>query len=293
MIATLHFLLLLTVTISVATAFNIPILEGLQTRLRSGNNLFASSTLSSPLKTRLTDSEELLSLLLRTKADPLASPTENDRNRIEFLMQSLQNEKIAFDPKKCLNGPLFAALYQTGPPPFWEKFDFGSAIQQNKQLNIKGQRYTLNEGGDYDVFNYAEFLGQNLRAQGVGVCRKNAIKASSNEINVGNDAAQEGNIFANLFKNSKLQNDSNSPLVKCPADYTIQVTGASISLFNNRFDFNIQGTGYLRVLYADENLRIFTTPKNTDSTLDLIDEVAGLTVVQVRVDLFDPDFTIP
>ena len=42
----------------------------------------------------------------------------------------------------------------------------------------------------------------------------------------------------------------------------------------------IAGTGYLRVLYADENLRIFVSPK---STTDDRWEKAGLKVAQVNV----------
>ena len=290
----LQLLLLLGITTAVANAFN----AGIGIHLR--NIAFISSSRSSLhamggiSESTSSNSEELLSLLLQ-KANPESSTTKLDIKRIEYLMESLQNQNISFDPKTCLNGPLFAALHQTGPQPFWEKFDLELPFGNGKK-NIKGQRYTLNEDGTYNVFNYAEFLGDNLSAQGVGDCRKNKDESSDEypdpNIRGENDEVQ-GNIFTNLFKNTNAKINSDSSKVNCPADYTIQVTGASLNLFKNRIDFDIQGTGYLRVLYADENLRIFTTPKNTDSTLDIIDEVAGLTVVQVRVDLVDPTFSQP
>lgn len=70
----------------------------------------------------------------------------------------------------------------------------------------------------------------------------------------------------------------------CPIDYELTVNGASLQIFDNSFELNIQGTGILRVLYADRNLRIFTSPQSDDP-----DEV-GTTVVQVRIDLLKQDF---
>ena len=84
-------------------------------------------------------------------------------------------------------------------------------------------------------------------------------------------------------KKSKRSRSRSSNLVDCPADYTVQVTNAYVSILGNKLDVDINGTGYLRVLYADENLRIFTTPK--DTTDSKIDEKKGLTVAQVRIDL--------
>ena len=74
--------------------------------------------------------------------------------------------------------------------------------------------------------------------------------------------------------------------VRCPADYTVTVNRASIVVGGRRLNIPIAGTGYLRVLYADDDLRVFVAPK---STTDDRWEKAGLIVVQVRADLFDPD----
>jgi hypothetical protein len=247
---------------------NIILLSG-----RSNNDSSLPATASS-------ESSELLSLLIQkytTKA------TKEEIERIETLMQSLQNQNISFDPEKCLNGPLFAVLHQTGPVPFWEKYDLGLSFARRK--NIKGQRYLSNANGDYDLLNYAEFIGDTLIAQASGVCEKNPDSTSSSDEN-----RNGASFFTNLFKNPNANEASER--TKCPADYTIQATSARVLLFNNKLDIDIQGTGYMRVLYADENLRILTAPKDTTSTEGRVDEKAGLTVVQVRVDLVDPSFSL-
>ena len=48
--------------------------------------------------------------------------------------------------------------------------------------------------------------------------------------------------------------------------------------------------GYLRVLYADEFCRIFTSPKDTTNTKW---ESEGLRIVQIRSDLIDSSFVLP
>ena len=97
---------------------------------------------------------ELLSLLLESQQANV--PLE--RERVEKLMDSLAEAKVEFDPDVCLNGPLFCAIYQKGPVPFWEKYsvNFG---QEKK--NLKGQRFTKKAENDdkLDVLNYAQLVG--------------------------------------------------------------------------------------------------------------------------------------
>jgi hypothetical protein len=78
--------------------------------------------------------------------------------------------------------------------------------------------------------------------------------------------------------------------LKCPVDFTGSVQSGKINIFDKTISLDIKGTGYLKVLYADPNMRIFTTPK--DSTNDKWAEKSGLTVVQVRVDLIDDTFML-
>ena len=72
---------------------------------------------------------------------------------------------------------------------------------------------------------------------------------------------------------------------RCPVNYIVTVNRAAVVAFKKRLEIPIRGTGFLRVLYADETLRIFVSPK---STTDSRWEKAGLLVVQIRADLFDP-----
>jgi hypothetical protein len=225
-------------------------------------------------------SGDLLFLLLKRFN---SQTTGEEDKEIENLMGVLQDSRTSFDPEKCLNGPLYAALYQSGPQPFWERFDFGLSFG-NGRKNIKGQQYLKNAEGNYDVLNYAEFVGKFFSVEAVGTCRKNRDQDL-----IAVDKGIMLNPFLKLFKNAER---SVSSLVKCPADYTIQATGVTFQIFDNKKDIDIQGTGYMRMLYADENLRILTSPKDTTSSGNAVDEKAGLTVAQVRVNLIDPDFRI-
>jgi len=226
-------------------------------------------------------SENLLVLLLKR----FNSQTTKDEDiEIENLMSVLQDSQSSFDPDICLNGPLYAALYQTGPEPFWERFDLGF---RNGRKNIKGQQYISNEKGDFDLRNYAEFIGKVFSVEAVGTCRKNKVQAP---IAIERNTDTLPNLFSKLFYNAG-KGSTVSSLVKCPADYTVQATGVSFNILSKKVDVNIQGTGYMRMLYADKRLRILTTPKDTVSSGNAVDEKAGLTVAQVRVDLIDPDFS--
>jgi len=228
-------------------------------------------------------SDNLLELLLKRFN---SQTTKNEDTQIENLMNVLQDSQSSFDPDNCLNGPLYAALYQTGPQPFWERFDLGFSFR-NGRKNLKGQQYMNNEKGDFDLRNYAEFIGKLFSVEAVGTCRKNKVQAS---IAIERNTDTFPNLFSKLFYNAG-KGSTASSLVKCPADYTIQATGVSFNLLNKKIDVNIQGTGYMRMLYADKRLRILTTPKDTVSSGNAVDEKAGLTVAQVRVDLIDPDFS--
>ena len=87
------------------------------------------------------------------------------------------------------------------------------------------------------------------------------------------------NVLA-FFGGGKSDSKGASDMIQCPADFTVTVTKGSFFVLGRRFDIPIAGTGYLRVLYADENLRIFVSPK---STTDDRWEKAGLKVAQVNV----------
>lgn len=218
-------------------------------------------------------SEQLLSLLIDTNKS-----IDDDIPRINSLIKFLQDTNSWFDPDISLNGPLYAVMYQSGPRPFWEKFDLGLSLGTKKRKNIKGQKYTQVSDGVYDVQNYAEFIGERFVVEAKGVCtRSDDVK----------DQIKSASSFFKLFGDETRKKSS---LVRCPADYDILATGVSINVLGSKFDIDIKGKGYMRVLYADDKLRILTSREDTSSTRNTIDEKAGLTVVQVRVDLIDPTF---
>ena len=112
---------------------------------------------------------------------------------------------------------------------------------------------------------------------------KSTLPSSSQEVN---------NVLLNLFARvTAIFTPSQSvKLLSTPQDFTISVTGANVRLFGNTINIGVKGNGYLRVLYADPNLRIFTVPK--DNPNEFVNEKVGLTVVQVRIDHVDPSFSM-
>lgn len=233
--------------------------------------------------------DELLKLLLKRFRSKAAKEEEN---RIEKLMIFLKNANTSFDPEKCLNGELYAALYAMGPQPFWERLtglSFGGG-----RKNIKGQKYFNDGNGNYNVRNYAEFLGKDFSVEAVGKCVKDE-EPEEKEIKE-EEVEERPGFFTRVFWGKSVSsNDNNNSVanvVNCPAKYTIDATGLSFNIFQNKLNFDIKGRGYMRILYADEELRILDTPKDTESAGGAI-EKAGLLVVQVRVDLIDPEFSLP
>ena len=139
--------------------------------------------------------------------------------------------------------------------------------------------------------NYAEVFGTNLYLKAIGICKdegpvNDSTVATSSDNKSSNPLES---VFVSLFNSSTKSNSQYKPT---PYDYTAQVTGASIVLFQKfSLDLTIEGTGIVRVLYADENLRVFLSPKDTNVTKGGGDwESAGLVVVQVRVDLIYDDW---
>ncbi|GMI13888.1 hypothetical protein TrVE_jg13407 [Triparma verrucosa] len=133
-------------------------------------------------------------------------------------------------------------------------------------FNVAGQQYS-----DGSVINYSEVNGPNLYLTASG--------------------------------HYALSSPSLSPPSSCPVDYSVSVTSAEIGVVLNprlsplKLNLPIRGTGSLRVLYADRNLRILTTPKETKGTglpfgLDeyIKWEGEGTTVVQVNEEkVFEDD----
>jgi hypothetical protein len=226
--------------------------------------IFGKSTSNS-----LPEAKELLDLLIK-KYNFQANTQDIDR--IEVLMQSLQNLNVPINPEMTLDGPLYAVLHQAGPKPFWEK----RSIDIAGKRNIKGQKYTKNRDGTFDIVNYAQLFGEVFSIQGCGVCVPSKEQLSDKKESHGGSF----NILTNFVNGGEKR--------RCPIDYTVQIQNASVLLFGKQININVQGTGYMRILYSDENLRILTSPKDTSDSR--WEERAGLTVAQVRIDLIDSKF---
>jgi len=125
-----------------------------------------------------------------------------------------------------------------------------------------------------------------------GKCTK---KASINEINpvpnTKETPSNPRNAFVAFIENQfgKQIRQEKSDMLKCPVDFIASVEKGTIVLFNNEIDIQIQGTGTVRVLYADPNLRVFV---NVDDNTDPRWEKDGLCVVQVRANIVDSEWTL-
>ena len=223
-----------------------------------------------------TMSDDLLNLLKQKTSGKHAGAYLDDE--INSLVKTLIASKSTFDPFDSINGPLFASVHFIGETPLWEKIAIGNV------QNIKGQRYTAADDTSGSFVNYAEIFGESLYLKATGkFIEKGAVIADEN--------AKTSNNPLDLFS-SFFSSPGRSQNKQTPFDYEAIVTGASIVIFGKPFDVTIEGTGTVRVLYADPNLRIFLSPTNTDVTRGAGDwESAGLIVVQVRIDLLYNDWS--
>lgn len=223
-------------------------------------------------------SQELLRLLQQKASVKPNTKSTNSyiNNKMNSLVRKLIASKSTFDPTQCLNGPLYATVHFIGDTPLWEKIAVAGV------RNVKGQRYTLVDDTSGKFVNYAEIWGKNFCLKAVGEFYDKRSVSSS--IDADADSFNYPYNFlallvAKLWRKEKLK--------PTPYDYEATVTGASVILFQKySFDVAIAGTGTVRVLYADPNLRIFLSPTDTNVTMGGGDwESAGLIVVQVRFDL--------
>ena len=223
-------------------------------------------------------SDELVSLLIKRRR---GRSNGDDEERISYLVSTLTSARVRFDPALCLDGPLFVSNVVEGPPPLWERFGikFGNSGADNNLGNIQGQQYVYRDD-EKSVVNYAEILGKQFHVRAYGTYERDAEDDDNTA-----GSTQQGNsspldsVLA-FFGSGESDSKGRSGMIQCPADFTVKVSKGSFFVLGRRFDIPIAGTGYLRVLYADENLRIFVSPK---STTDDRWEKAGLKVAQVNI----------
>eukprot|EP00978_Attheya_sp_CCMP212_P000760 scaffold1542_cov49-Attheya_sp.AAC.2 len=220
-------------------------------------------------------------------------------SRMDELMQLLIESRVKYDPNVILNGPLYAVQYQTGPVPSWEKF---SQLSPMGKPNLKGQQYTLIESpGSSDTISPPtyqrvplilkhNFVTKAVSVQAYGKCVSDtSTTESTKEENKKEQLLNPLEAMKGFFEKDKMGGNNHVGLAQCPADYTVDAYKVAISILGKRVaSFGISGRGFMRVLYADPQMRIFTAPQ--DTTDDSIGEKAGLTVLQIRVDLIDSSF---
>lgn len=254
-------------------------------RLSSSSSTSAATTTTSfsPLNTPL-PSNKLLHAVL---AQPQASQQDID----ELVQKLVANPATpwTYDPTESIYGPLYYTLVAYTPndpsqaPPLWERLSF-------KADNRKGQQYTQRTEQDPPdiagtLINYAEIWGSDVHLRATGTCVPVDKDVQQEESTAASNGSKKN--FSNLFAPIKptTWSKKNATLRTCPDDYVATVTGASLHVGPNlMWKLPIEGSSIQRILYADPQLRIFTSPGASDSVVGAWEE-SGLVVVQVRSDL--------
>ena len=262
------------------------------------STFICAATLTSRTSITNISTQETSIELLRILQGKVATGAKDDAgldDQINPLVRTLIASKSPFDPAKCIDGPLFASIHFIGNTPLWEKIASAGGVR-----NVKGQKYTLGAEDVGDTFvNYAEIWGENFYLKAVGNCKdEGPVVESPFSSTATDDDDEKPSLSSNplgalvsLFNPGK-GGDMKQQLLPTPYNYSANVEGASIVVFQKfSLDLSIEGTGTVRVLYADENLRIFLSPTDTNVTKGGGDwESEGLIVVQARVDLVYDDW---
>ena len=218
------------------------------TALRSGilERLFPQLS-STPPAVRAA-STELADLLSTGRAALDGDPRAG---RLDELIDVLVKSRAPFDVAEIGLGSLWTSRYTRGggSVPRWKAQSL--ALQGLLAFeNLSGQRYDLssyvnNDKTEGTVLNYSELLGQALYLRAAGSFRP-------------------------------ASGDSTSPL-RCPVDFDVTIKSGGFVAMGREFSLPISGPGYLRVLYADQNVRIFANPRDSPDEW----EKAGLIAVQI------------
>jgi hypothetical protein len=234
--------------------------------------------------------------LLQRKAS--SSPSSSSRTtdnsaedldvHINSLVRALVLSRTPFDPRSSIDGPLFASIHFIGETPLWEKIGLAPSLVgavARRRRNIKGQRYALDDG---TFVNYAEILGDKLyltaggNFDDAGSPARSATTASppnADSATMDNDGVSRRNnnpfeaMFASLFRSNNGEGGSGTMerqtrphppalLLPTPNNYSANVT----VLGKFAFDVSIGGTATVRVLYADWDLRVLSSPEDTNVT---------------------------
>jgi hypothetical protein len=222
--------------------------------------------------------------------DAVLQQEQKDSHTIQGLVQTLLSnggEPLTYTPSGSLFGPFFCTIATFTPgedrtDPLWERISL-------KANNLKGQQYSYIDNNDQtkgSVINYSEVWGPAVHLRATGTFAESTDSPQTEE------HPKERHWWSVMSPTKEASTSKRSRT--CPDDFTVTVTGASIHVLGVVFQLPIEGTSTLRVLYADPELRIFVSPRDTDSSIgDWKNtgewENAGLVVVQVRSDLVTGD----
>ena len=181
-------------------------------------------------------------------SDSFRDQAEPDRARVDELVSALvgEKDKPPFDAS-VLGGGLWAAVHTSGPVPRWEKY----SRLLPKLRNVRGQQYTPTGDGVGEVLNYGEIAGPALYFSATGTFRENDAGAAH-----------------------------------FPKDFDVDVESGGLTVLGLRVPLPISGAGFLRLEWADESMRIVSSPRASPDNW----EESGLVVVQMRVSELEPEW---
>ena len=179
--------------------------------------------------------------------DSFRDNAEPDRARVDELVSTLVGEKDRPFDASVLGGGLWAAVHTSGPVPRWEKY----SRLLPKLRNVRGQQYTPTGDGVGEVLNYGEIAGPALYFSATGTFRENDAGAAH-----------------------------------FPKDFDVDVESGGLTVLGLRVPLPISGAGFLRLEWADESMRIVSSPRASPDNW----EESGLVVVQMRVSELEPEW---
>lgn len=173
-----------------------------------------------------------------------------DRERIDSLIDRDRIDSLidrlasARVPCANLGAGLWRASYIRGETPRWE--EAARALPFFRERNVAGQTYDTSAN---TVKNYGEILGPAVHFLVEGVF-----------------------------------SEADASVRRCPKDFDVQAERGGLVIGGRPFlTTAISGPGFLTVLYIDDDIRVFESPRDSPDRW----EEAGLVVVQVRDSCFD------
>ena len=169
--------------------------------------------------------------------------TEDRRATIEELIDELVAARVPV-PRRGLGSGLWVSAFTRGNEPRWQR-NAKLLAPFAKTKNLAGQQYFQSAERESRVINYGEIFGSSLFVTASGTFQK----------------------------------ASGSQGLQCPQDFDVFIDSGALTILGNEIPLPVKGTGLLRVLFANDECRIFVSPTDSPDRW----EEAGLVVVQIPV----------